>query len=211
MIYKAQQLSAKVGQKDLFTQLSFQVQGGQLVGLLGPSGAGKTTLLNILGLLVKPSSGQLFLDQTELTKFNDHQRELFWKKQAAFLYQDAGIIDEESLLYNVALTRSKSAQAKALKYLKQVGLNQAAKSQAALLSGGEKRRLGVARLLYKKSPIIFADEPTASLDRENRQLIFGLLKQQADRGALVFISTHDEALANACQQKIYLTEEADHA
>ena len=211
MIYKAQQLSAKIGQKDLFSQLSFQVQGGQLVGLLGPSGAGKTTLLNILGLLIKPSSGQLFLNQTELTKLSGHQRELFWKKQAAFLYQDAGIIDEESLLYNVTLTRSKKTQTKALDCLKQVGLNQNANSQASLLSGGEKRRLGIARLLYKKAPIIFADEPTASLDRENRQLIFILLKQQADQGALVFISTHDEVLANACQQKIYLTEEEDHA
>lgn len=90
-------------------------------------------------------------------------------------------------------------------YLKMLGLAQA-HEKAAVLSGGEKRRLGLARLLYKGGRVIYADEPTASLDAANRQLVTDLLLKQEQAGALVFIATHDEALAKKCDTRICLGE-----
>ncbi|MFR0585913.1 ATP-binding cassette domain-containing protein [Lactobacillus porci] len=201
----ADQLAAQAGGKLLFQNLSFQANGGQTVALIGQSGAGKTTLLNLLGLLDQPSKGKILINGENANSWPTRKREKFWREKAAFLYQDAGIIDGESLLYNVSLTKAKKSQEQALHYLKMLGLAQA-HEKAAVLSGGEKRRLGLARLLYKGGRVIYADEPTASLDAANRQLVTDLLLKQAQAGALVFIATHDEALAKKCDTRICLGE-----
>lgn len=199
----ADQITAQAGDKLLFQDLSFQANGGQAVALVGRSGAGKTTLLNLLGLLSLPSKGKILINGENASNWPEGKRERFWREKAAFLYQDAGIIDEESLLYNVSLTKAKKSQEQALHCLKMLGLTQAYE-KAAVLSGGEKRRLGLARLLYKQGQVIYADEPTASLDAANRQLVTDLLLKQAQVGALVFIATHDEDLAQKCDARICL-------
>lgn len=201
----ADQITAQAGDKLLFQDLSFQANGGQAVALIGQSGAGKTTLLNLLGLLSLPSKGKILINGENASNWPEGKRERFWREKAAFLYQDAGIIDEESLLYNVSLTKAKKSQEQVLHCLKMLGLTQA-HEKAAVLSGGEKRRLGLARLLYKQGQVVYADEPTASLDAANRQLVTDLLLKQAQAGALVFIATHDEKLAQKCDARICLGE-----
>lgn len=201
----ADQITAQAGDKLLFQDLSFQANGGQAVALIGQSGAGKTTLLNLLGLLSLPSKGKILINGENASNWPEGKGERFWREKAAFLYQDAGIIDEESLLYNVSLTKAKKSQEQALHCLKMLGLTQA-HEKAAVLSGGEKRRLGLARLLYKQGQVVYADEPTASLDAANRQLVTDLLLKQAQAGALVFIATHDEKLAQKCDARICLGE-----
>lgn len=195
----ADQLAAQAGGKLLFQDLSFQANGGQAVALIGQSGAGKTTLLSL------PSKGKILINGENASNWPEGKRKRFWREQAAFLYQDAGIIDEESLLYNVSLTKAKKGQEQALHCLKMLGLTQA-HEKAAVLSGGEKRRLGLARLLYKQGQVVYADEPTASLDAANRQLVTDMLLKQAQAGALVFIATHDEKLAQKCATRICLGE-----
>ena len=199
----ADQLAAQAGGKLLFQNLSCQANGGQTVALIGQSGAGKTTLLNLLGLLDQPSKGKILINGENANSWPTRKREKPWREKAAFLYQDAGIIDEESLLYNVSLTKAKKSQEQALYCLKKLGLTQAYE-KAAVLSGGEKRRLGLARLLYKQGQVVYVDEPTASLDAANRQLVTELLLKQAQAGALVFIATHDEDLAQKCDARICL-------
>lgn len=201
----ADQITAQAGDKLLFQDLSFQANGGQAVALVGRSGAGKTTLLNLIGLLSLPSKGKILINGENASSWPEGKREKFWREKAAFLYQDAGIIDEESLLYNVSLTKAKKSQEQALSCLKKLGLTQAYE-KAAVLSGGEKRRLGLARLLYKQGQVVYVDEPTASLDAANRQLVTELLLKQAQAGALVFIATHDEKLAQKCDARIFLGE-----
>ena len=105
----ADQITAQAGDKLLFQDLSFQANGGQAVALIGQSGAGKTTLLNLLGLLSLPSKGKILINGENASNWPEGKRERFWREKAAFLYQDAGIIDEESLLYNVSLTKEKKS------------------------------------------------------------------------------------------------------
>lgn len=192
------------GGRGLFRDLSFTLEAGSSVAITGPSGCGKTSLLNVLGLLQPADQGELFWAGQRLDAHSDQQRLRFWREVAAFIYQDYGVIDEASVAYNVTLDRRQTHDFKVKEILKAVGLTGREKRQAVTLSGGEKQRLGLARALYKEAKIIFADEPTASLDRYNRQQVFELLRHCQDQGALVVLATHDENLAKHCDQQICL-------
>lgn len=141
-------------------------------GLAGPSGSGKTTLLHCLGLLQQPTSGQVLVGGRDATSWSASQRRAFWRDHAAFVLQDYGVMNEESVAFNVTMAmsvlgrravgdRRRLAQALALTgHLEGRG-----DDLAAHLSGGEKQRLGVARAIYKDARCIFVDEPTASWTR----------------------------------------------
>ena len=119
----ADQITAQAGDKLLFQDLSFQANGGQVVALIGQSGAGKTTLLNLLGLLSLSSKEKILINGDKASSWPEGKRERFWREKAAFLYQDAGIIDEESLLYNVSLTKAKKEPGTSLALLENAWLN----------------------------------------------------------------------------------------
>lgn len=182
--------------------LNLRLEPGRMVALTGPSGCGKSTLLACLGLIQRPTTGAVFVDGVDTTSWKDRERTRFWGKHAAFIYQDYGIIEEESARYNVRLRRGRGTAADAA--LASVGLSDKATATAATLSGGEKQRLGIARAIYKESSVIYADEPTASLDARNRATVTSLLRERAQAGALVLIATHDEDLAGICDQRIPL-------
>lgn len=193
-------LNFRIKDHTIFEQVNLQCQAGTLTALTGPSGCGKTSLLNVLGLLIPANSGEVYIDQTPTSGWKDRQRSQFWHDKAAFIYQDYGIIDDENVAYNVTL-RSKArprASSAVQAVLEQVGLQDRMGDLAAVLSGGEKQRLGVARAIYKQADVLFADEPTASLDKDNRQLIMQLLRQRAEAGVTVIISTHDQELIDYC-------------
>lgn len=201
-------LTINVEKHTLLSGLTFEFHSGQLVGLIGPSGCGKTTLLNTLGLLLPVHQGSLRYDGIEATHWKQGRISSFWRNHASFVIQDAGIDDDESVLYNVTLKKSlrrrKDRQQCALQALAQVGLAERARDKARVLSGGEQRRLAIARSMYRQSSIIFADEPTASLDEDNRALVESLLIREAQRGALVIVSTHDTSLAQHCTECVNL-------
>ncbi|KQB83563.1 ABC transporter ATP-binding protein [Corynebacterium oculi] len=186
----------------ILSHLDLHLEPGRMVALTGPSGCGKSTLLACLGLIQRPTTGKVLVDGVDTTSWKDRERTRFWGEHAAFIYQDYGIIEEESARYNVTLRRGYGAVADAA--LASVGLANKAKATAATLSGGEKQRLGIARAIYKESSVIYADEPTASLDARNRATVTSLLRERAQAGALVLIATHDEALAGLCDQQISL-------
>ena len=199
-------LAVQIDGRLILENITVQLQPGSMIAITGESGSGKSTLLNALGLLLPAAAGAVFIDGENTSRWGDRQKESFWRKHAAFIYQDYGVIDEENLFFNVALTQqlAKRYSNEIDAILSKVGLGGRGKSKAAVLSGGEKQRLGIARAIFKNASVIFADEPTASLDPDNAAKVISLLRERALAGAIVVIATHDPALAAECTNQIKL-------
>ena len=206
MLLQIKNLTVSVEHRALVTGVDGEFKSGEMVGLIGPSGSGKTTLLNTLGLLLPAGGGLISYDGDNATKWRRRMISSFWRERASFVFQDAGIDEDEDVLYNVTLKKTlrkrASNRGEALAALTRVGLSDRARDKARVLSGGEQRRIAIARAIYRQSSVIFADEPTASLDEENRSMVESLLAHEAERGALVIISTHDMKLARHCTSLI---------
>lgn len=199
---RAEKLCLRIKEKTIFENMSFYIEKPQMVAITGVSGSGKTSLLNCMGLIKDVSSGKIYINNKDCTCLQEKDKISFWESTATFIFQDYGIIDEESVLYNITFSNKKSNQNKAKAYLEKVGLKEKANNIASTLSGGEKQRLGIARALYKKAKIIFADEPTASLDEKNRNIIINLLRECVNNGILVVVATHDDRLSQSCDKII---------
>ena len=211
----AENVTVAIAGKNILSKRSLIATPGQTLALVGPSGCGKTTLLNVLGLLHRPNGGRVLMGGQDTSRWDDRQRRRFWQRHTAFVFQDYGLIDEETVAYNVALSQisllglSKRQKSRIEDALGRVGLDGRGKAKVSTLSGGEKQRVGLARAMFKSADLIFADEPTASLDLNNRNLVTGFLQEEAARGAAVIIATHDEALTNACDLTLRLGTAAE--
>ena len=197
MNIRANNVSLSINGRRILSNVTLLAEGGKMTALTGKSGSGKTTLLNCLGLIHPIDSGKIFVDNNDVTGWRESQRTLFWKDHASFIYQDYGIID-------VSLKKFGNNQGQIKEVLEIVGLQGREKDKALVLSGGEKQRLGIARAILKNASVIFADEPTASLDNSNRQLVVSLLKDCANRGAAIILATHDERLVAECDTVVRL-------
>lgn len=177
---------------------------GTITGLVGPSGCGKTTLLHCLGLLLRPDSGRVLVEGQDTSGWGSGRIRRFWRDHAAFVLQEYGIVEDESVAYNVTMTASLLTnrvvgdRARLEEALDRTGLAGRADERAAHLSGGEKRRLAIARAIYKDATVIFVDEPTASLDAEARRRVVELLVERARAGCTVVAATHDDEMMAAC-------------
>lgn len=203
MKVEAQEISLSIGGKKVLNRESICCLPGKMSALVGPSGCGKTTLLNCLGLLLPVDEGSIFIDGNNVTKFNAASRSKFWRDYAAFILQDYGIMDEETVAFNVTMESSvfgriKGNRERLTQVLKQTGLQGREEELAGHLSGGEKQRLALARAIYKDAKILFVDEPTASLDADNRKMVIDLFTEFASRGRTVIVSTHDQEMIEAC-------------
>ncbi len=200
MLIVGKNLGVDISGRTIFKAINLRIEPGTSMAIVGASGSGKTTLLNCLGLLMKPTHGDVIIDNRIMSHAARGEVLRFWRDSAAFVYQDSGVIDDESVGYNVSLSRkAEKYDAKSIEStLEKVGLGGRSKERAVTLSGGEKQRLGIARAIYKNADVIFADEPTASLDSNNRSMVRNLLLEQSKRGACIVISTHDIDFARAC-------------
>ncbi len=194
----AKNICITINGRHIVNNVSLSAKSGQMVAITGKSGSGKTSLLNCLGLIHTVDEGKIYIDSEDAAKWSEKQRTAFWRKHAAFIYQDYGIIDDESVAYNITLSRMKSDKKRVQEVLSEVSLEERENDCAVVLSGGEKQRLGLARALYKNASIIYADEPTASLDSENREKVISLLHRCTNNGAVVILATHDLKLAEEC-------------
>lgn len=197
-------LSVTIENRPIVNNVSFTAASGEVVALVGASGSGKTTLLNCVGLIRKPSKGAIVYDGADFSRIKDKERTKFWRDHATFIYQDYGVIDDESVAFNVTFSKFNVDKPRLSAALGAVGLAGRQRDKAAVLSGGEKQRLGIARSIYKQADVIFADEPTASLDSANRNMVIDLLRARAADGAMVLVATHDERLADACDRVVSL-------
>lgn len=203
-------ISHTVAGRTIIEDLSVQVADGTSLAIVGASGTGKTTLLNIMSLLVRPTRGALAIDGEDLQSPSERRRKRFWRDNAAFILQDYGLISDETAAYNVMLSTPPLRKSKAqtnprvLEALDAVGLKDRAGSRVAQLSGGEKQRVGIARALFKDAQYVFADEPTASLDRGNSDRVTELLLHHGNPKRTTIIATHDLTLAAKCDAQLEL-------
>ncbi len=168
-----------------------------LIFILGSSGSGKTTLLNILGLLDKPTSGEVFVNNININKMQEKKLSLYRNSYIGFVFQESYLFDELNVYDNIGLcinSKEKNWRNKIDELLNQVGLNGYGKRKISELSGGEKQRVSIARALIKNPSVLLADEPTGNLDIENSKIVFDELKKISENH-LVIVVSHEVDLA----------------
>ncbi len=183
-------------------ETSLTLEPGQLVAVTGRSGSGKSTLLNMMAGLLKPTAGRVWLDDTDLYALEDKERSRLRNQSFGIIPQGQTGLSSLTVLENVKLPfllyGEEAPEERALALLEEVGIGNLANAYPNELSGGEMRRLAIARALIREPGIILADEPTGDLDDENTKTVLTLLRQAADRGAAVLLVTHEgEALPYA--------------
>ncbi|MEY8459113.1 ATP-binding cassette domain-containing protein [Lactococcus ileimucosae] len=196
--------------KPIFSINAFTVNKGDFVTIKGVSGSGKTTLLNILGMNDTVSSGEYLFEGVETAKLKEKEKLKIKRNKISFLFQDFGLVEEETINFNleIGLKYSKLSRKEKVKQKKEalnaVNLNKKLSTTISSLSGGEKQRVALARIILKPSILILADEPTGSLDSLNRDIVTDILFQQSINEKAVIIVTHDEELAKKGNKTIEL-------
>lgn len=177
--------------------VSFSVKKGEFVIVVGSSGSGKSTLLNMIGLLDRPTSGNVFLDGVDTKKLNDNQISSFRNDKLGFIFQFSNLLTDLTVLENVMLPRNiqgtkENAEHDAIELLRAVGLQDQLNKRANKISGGQAQRAAIARGLINHPAIVLADEPTGNLDSVTAETIVQLMKSMAKKLNLTFIVvTHD--------------------
>lgn len=177
--------------------VSFSVKRGEFLLIVGSSGSGKSTLLNMIGLLDKPTSGQVFIDGKNTTKLSDNNISAFRNSKLGFIFQFSNLLADLTILENVLLPRNiqrtdQNAQKEAIDLLKAVGLETQMNKRANKVSGGQAQRAAIARGLINKPAIVLADEPTGNLDSVTAETTVQLMKSMSKKLNQTFvIVTHD--------------------
>lgn len=205
--------SFKIGKKGkerpvtVLKDLSFEVKKGSIVSIVGRSGSGKSTLLHIMAGFLKPESGKITVNGTETSHFNETESAEFRLDQFGFIFQNFQLMPGLTTFENIELPlklqgTSKSERSKLVKQLIQhVGLKEVQDHYPNELSGGQQQRVSIARALITNPPIIFADEPTGSLDSETEQEILALIRSlNESRGITFVIITHDDEVASIADE-----------
>ncbi|AYK07533.1 ABC transporter ATP-binding protein [Brevibacillus laterosporus] len=190
--------------------INLKVYEGEMLAITGKSGSGKTTVLNIMGLLENPSSGTVKLFDKIPPRIGSAQANRLLRTKIAYLFQNYALIDDATVEYNLEIpllySRKSKKEKQKLKMdaLEKVGMDIPLKQKTYGLSGGEQQRVAIARTLLKPCDLILADEPTGSLDIDNRNEIVKLLKDLNNEGKTIIIVTHDQYVAKACSRIIKL-------
>ena len=176
---------------------SFSVKKGELLLIVGSSGSGKSTLLNMIGLLDRPTNGEILIDGTDTTNLKDGDLSSFRNSKLGFIFQFSNLLADLTVLENVLLPRKiqqndDTAIDDATKLLRTVGLEKEIHKRANKISGGQAQRVAIARALINKPSIVLADEPTGNLDSVNAETIVQLMKSMAEKlGQTFIIITHE--------------------
>ena len=180
--------------------VSFSVEKGEFLAIIGPSGSGKSTLLHILGGVDRPTAGKVFVDGQEVYAQNDEQLAIFRRRQVGLIYQFYNLIPvltaEENMTLPVLLDGRKVNRERLEELLDTLGLQDRRRSLPNQLSGGQQQRVSIGRALMNAPAVVLADEPTGNLDSKNSQEIVELLKLSNRRyGQTLIVITHDESIA----------------
>lgn len=204
---RAIKLSRPYGELRALDGVDLEVGPGEWVSVMGPSGSGKTTLLNILGGLDRPSSGQLYVDGTDVTCLSANQLARFRRETVGLVFQQFHLVPYLTALENVMLAQyfhSMADEAEARAALEAVGLNDRLHHLPAQLSGGEQQRVCIARAVINQPRIILADEPTGNLDAANEETVLGIFRRLHAQGHTLVIVTHDPSVGRLGDRLIAL-------
>ena len=189
-------------------EVSFHVDQGEYVAIMGASGSGKTTLLHILGCLDKANSGSYVLDGVNVSKLKDKDFATIRNLKIGFVFQAFNLFSKLSILENVELpmlyggVKTKERRERALEALEKVGLGDRVRHKPNEISGGQKQRVAIARALVNKPAIILADEPTGNLDSKSSREIMQIFKDLNDEGATIVMVTHEDEIAAHTKRKV---------
>ena len=207
---KLENVTKTIGKKVILENLSLKINQGDLVAIVGKSGSGKSTLLNLLGLIDGDYSGHYEIFSQQNVPVNSVKSQAIIREHISYLFQNFALIDNETVEYNLMLALkyvklSKKDKVKKIEeILERVGLPSILHQKVSELSGGEQQRIAVARAILKPSQLLLADEPTGSLDPENRDLVLNFLLDMNKEGKTVIIVTHDAYVAEQCHRVIEL-------
>ena len=194
-----------VGEQDFnaLDGINLSINQGEFVVILGPSGAGKSTLLNILGGMDKVTSGNVFIGDNDISKYNDQELTRYRANEVGFIFQFYNIMPTLTVEENIKLIKEVTNTSKdASEVLKKVGLIKHKDKFPQELSGGEQQRVSIARAIMKNPKVLLCDEPTGALDSKTGVDVLKLLREQADNDTTVIIVTHNSLIAEVADRVI---------
>jgi putative ABC transport system ATP-binding protein len=192
--------------------VSFAVEPGEFVAIMGPSGSGKSTLMNILGCLDRPSKGSYLLDGREVSEYSDDELAVTRNKKIGFVFQSFNLLPRMSSLQNVALPMvyagmdEKTRLEAATVALTRVGLKERMGHKSNELSGGQRQRVAIARALVNNPAIIMADEPTGNLDTKSGNDIMAMFNELNKEGRTIILVTHEPEIANQAKRTVHVRD-----
>ncbi len=192
-------------------QISFSVEAGEFVSIVGPSGSGKSTLLHILGGVDKPTEGKVFIGKTEIHALNEDKLAIFRRRQVGLIYQFYNLLPvlnvDENIVLPHLLDGRKLDQERLDLIVESMGLTDRRRNLPGQLSGGQQQRCAIGRALYNRPAIVLADEPTGNLDRKNGAEIIRLLKESnRNQKQTLLLITHDESIALQADRMISIED-----
>ena len=206
-------ITKSFGSLQVLKGIDLEINKGEIVSIVGPSGAGKTTLLQIMGTLDEPDAGTVEFDGTVVSWMKEKELSAFRNKNIGFVFQFHQLLPEFTALENVMIpayigpASTSEAKARAQELLDFMGLSDRASHKPNELSGGEKQRVAVARALVNHPSVVFADEPSGSLDTKNKGELHQLFFDLRDRfGQTFVIVTHDDELARLTDRTIHMKD-----
>lgn len=192
--------------------VSFNIEKGEFVAIMGPSGSGKSTLLHMLGFLDKPTKGTYEFDGKSIYEYNEDQIAHLRNKKMGFVFQAFNLLPRTSVWENVKLpliysnVKEKEWNLRVKKAIKSVGLEHRMSHEPSELSGGEKQRVAIARALINEPEVLFADEPTGNLDTKSGRQIMELLQDLNEEGHTVILITHETYTAEHAERILFLRD-----
>lgn len=193
----------------IFSDVDHVFRSGHLTAITGPSGCGKSTLLYVLGLMLRPTSGAVRIDNEEVSALTDVQRSRIRGSRIGFVFQDAVLDPSRSVVANVLegalFSPTVASSDDALQLLTEFGVERRATHKPGEISGGQAQRVALCRALIKRPRVVLADEPTGNLDNASSEVVWNALQGAATRlEATVIVATHDEALASRADEVLRL-------
>ena len=192
--------------------VSFDIQEGEFVAIMGPSGSGKSTLMHILGFLDKPTSGSYQFWNREISEFSEQEMAKIRNKKIGFVFQMFNLLPRLNILENIELPLLYSGITKlkrnelVMRAIEEISLSHRLSHFPNQLSGGEQQRVAIARALVNDPAVIFADEPTGNLDSESGQRILDIFQNLNQKGRTIILVTHEEQIAKRARRILYLVD-----
>jgi len=192
------------GKEQVLFDVNLQINAGEFVFLSGESGSGKSTLLSCLSTLLRPTEGEILLDTIKIKEIIDI--DIFRQSKIGFVFQFHYLINYLSVYENIELAALNDKKKNINKLLENLGILELKDRYPNEISGGQRQRVAVARALINEPEIIFADEPTGSLDSKNSKIVYALLKEQMSKGTTIVVASHDTGIEDFATKTIKMRD-----